>query len=457
MIGRAALLGSVLLGASCDGAPGSLAECDEASCYRVLATELAGRDPAALARQLAKLEDELARMTVVDAVATAHPEAVEGLCPSLPRGEAALRCKRLSSRAHLLRIPVEADAKGDQGDTMTGLPIPHPSLSPELAQLPAEEVPCELGLPRRSCQMTAAAERAQEGRADRAAATCTALDDATWRSECMFRSAEAMQGALGMEAIEGQVELCVASGAYASRCLEHLVLRFSTELAPRRDPKDWARLAAARAQVAAAFGERDAVFTAAFQEQLTARSVHRWYTRTATPTGNPLDHLPAEAAHHVRASLGVLVAEANPDAPLDELTTLLMDALEDRSEPSASSDGQRTRTPKGRRIRRKKLWGLEPDQDPGHPTAYWLGSSHRVVAEDLAADAAICALEAAAHLPTPSLPLLEQGLAHEDPAVRWTAARLLLLLGPDQARRAALAASDDPAIQALAETLAPRR
>ncbi|MFH1468542.1 MAG: hypothetical protein ABIO70_29400 [Pseudomonadota bacterium] len=454
----AALAALALLLVGCGGTPDNLADCREIDCHQAVAIDLLERDPALLAAQFASLEDPLSQLAVVEAVATVRPEDLSALCRLMEEGPDAARCGRLSSRTHLRRVSVESAPTpvAATADGITGLPIPHPSLTTELARQPAEEVPRADDVPLRTSQMTAATARAGAGQARAAAAACQAVPSPIWRSECFFRSAEAMLEARGMAGLDGSVELCLASGGFTPRCLEHLAIRLSARLAPRRGSADWSALNGAVEQVAASFGAQDPVFAAALEEHLTARTIHNWYRDIRQLTGDPLDQLPPAAAPHVRASLAVLLVERAPTARLEALTAELLAAFEARNnlDPAAASEDL-SRPTVGNQIRRTTLWCLTDTVRPESAQAIWLGTSRRALAQDSRADAAICILEAAARLSSVPLPLLEEGLQQSDPAVRWTAARLLLLLDPAPGREDALAEDEDPAIRALTALLEP--
>ena len=87
--------------------------------------------------------------------------------------------------------------------------------------------------------------------------------------------------------------------------------------------------------------------------------------------------------------------------------------------------GSPKRDQMGRFLAAADLW----EQTEELPSIAYMATSRRLVAEDPAADLAICALEAAARQPPAYLPLLEEGARHPAEAVRRTAERLLRKVG----------------------------
>ena len=78
------------------------------------------------------------------------------------------------------------------------------------------------------------------------------------------------------------------------------------------------------------------------------------------------------------------------------------------------------------------LWPSDQPDEDTLPAVAYLGTGRRTVSADPTIDLTLCVLEAVGRSPpVPSL-IMEQGAAHPDPLVSWTAKRLMELREPEE-------------------------
>ena len=373
-------------------------------------TVLWDRDPAAAAEQIRELADPVEQIAAVTELSESRPGSTLELCTLLAPGQARERCERLNARPHLW-----AERKGRS-----------PALAGLKAQLPdAEDVDpgCAAGESEHACIEEQARAAAGHGDLGRARGLCGRIGDETWHGECLFSAAEAAVSRRGPFGYASAVELCLAADPFAENCLNHLVMQLA-DGAPSAScgkEKEWAVVHSAANGVRAAWNWRDPEMAAQSAERLWSEALGMAYAKAEPVTGDPLDALPGELHPHVRAAAmrRLMALEPPRQHTLQEWVRLGQQVLSQRL------DGSPKRDQMGRFLAAADLW----EQTEELPSIAYMATSRRLVAEDPAADLAICALEAAARQPPAYLPLLEEGKRHPAEAVRRTAERLLRKVG----------------------------
>ena len=410
-----------------------------------MALRLWADDRDALSAQIAGLDDPVAQLAVVIAVSEAHPGETTALCAVLPDGPGKARCDRGNARPHLRAARQNRAPPSDAADVAVGttqadqaaLARPGPAQTVLLPSDPeglgaspfdglaASDVPCDDPLLANGCRTDAARTLAVAGQYAESAAACLGGTDGTWRWECFFEASEAAVDGSGAAALGGALDLCLASGEFVPNCLAHVAMGLGAHApaATDGDPAAWDDVKAGVGTIRERIGPRDADLAARVVERVWSEALDVSYQRARRVVGNPLDVLPAEAVPHVHAALVWRLLELEGErATLDEWSTRLEEALAARIRGSARSEG---------RLRQRHVIGLWIEVYPGEEVftpALLMGSARRVTAEDPLADAIICVLEVNARMPSPSMDLMLKALDYPDPAVRWTAARLIQVL-----------------------------
>ena len=401
---------------ACSGRPERFEDCRDLSCRELQLEESWRKDPQALSRSLAAMDDPLERAVLALRLVEAHPGHTQQLC-QLSLDEAShQRCVRLNQRPHLQTSPAADQAPAvqslspSQGAGPPALPWSSPPL---LAPCPHE------GL-RTACQGQHALGRAADQDWAAVAAACLAVEEPRWSWECFFQAADTAITRHGGRAADAALQLCLGSGDFYSNCLAHVAMRMA-RLAPAANaaaPGPWLALVRNVELARSSLEAWDAELAQRLAQRCWAEIAMVAYQRTAAPSGAPLDHLPSEAQPHIRAAAAwrLWQLESRQVRSLAHWQERLQQLLDSREEAPSQRPGERWRvTPSAR----------GSCQAPGLTWSGYLGQSERLVALDPHDDALICLLEAAARRSESSEALLREALEHPALPVRLTAARWL--------------------------------
>jgi hypothetical protein len=312
-------------------------------------------------------------------------------------------------------------ACGAEGPDPAALALaPYPQDPDQLLARCAQETVPELIT---TCRVQAAARLGHAGRSDEATALCARITDRTWREECHFRAGEELghQGrtvdALGH---------CAAAGWFGRNCLTHVgwFLPRDPELHPGRG----------------------AASIAAAQEELLQQVDRALQGAGDGLEGEGHDILAASFGRNVYVGSGRCEPEAArlpgpAGAPLRtgfavEAARLLAAAGETPTVPAlvAIWRGERA-PPTGPPLHESQRTGRyhPPISAPGErglPHLPVYGGGLRLVGRDAEEDLEIAALEALFWLPNTTAEAFLPWVDHPRERVRWTAARLVRLVGP---------------------------
>lgn len=368
-----------------------------------------------------------ARWVLVSAAVHHDPRHGKTLCAELTEGSLRARCLQDSTRPHLYAKP--PDKRTQPGSRSA--PGPHSStlvLRPSAPSLHAAVPPsaegCPTGAAGASCATDLAARKAAEGSAAAAAAACLAISGSDhWRGECAFRAAETVARSRGPEDADEAVELCLMSGEWVGRCVDKVHEHLSRLAPPASSgPDGWVPASRAWHEMSLAWARQPAAVQRLVEDAWWAEVVARAYRLEDNVTGDPLDHLPAAAAPHVRAAVAWSLTRtgAFPEPTLAAQVQVVQAALARRSVPS-----ERIRRTDLHRAPRQDFWALDEGREGTIPAVHYLGMSRRAVSDDVEVDVALCVIEAAARRSTAWWPLVEEA-ARSPAALVSTSARRLM-------------------------------
>lgn len=425
---RPAPLFLALLGCSGSAEPRTVAECEDAACREAVVMAAWASDPQQGEVALSQVTDPSEQLALALAIVEANPGRTGQLCGLLRDPVGREFCEKANKRPHLWATPKEkiTAARAAPGPLEARLTFPVAEASALLSVPPAR--PEDLGCPEAPggtpC-ITAAAEAALEESDAAAAAACLALPEGAWRSECFFALGEARGASADPADYAAAVDLCAAAGSFADNCVGHVTTRRAVARASavcEGDPAAWEAVAREGEAVAATWAPRGAPHRAAAVGRFWSAAFARAHDTAPALGGDALDHVPAEALPQLRGILAarLLALEGEEARSLAAWVTRLEEVLEARLGARAPWSCRRAR------VTGRPSWPVDRSEaDREIPATNHRVSSRRAVSEDPAVDGAIVFLEAAAREPGgPHRGLLEEGLAHPDPLVRWTAERL---------------------------------
>lgn len=434
--GRLRILGMGVVAALHAGcAPARLETCGDRACLEAV---VRGTDEAhvpALLDAVRALPDPIVQSLAVEAVFHVHPEAAKTLCADLPPGPAAKRCEEYSTRPHLYQVDPADPTAGPNG---VGTAFHVLALDGAAVRSPWSVAgprlhPCPSDAPASICQVDAARAAAAGARMHDAASACNAIEEEKWRYECYFQASETAFVARRVGTPGRAAELCLGAGWYVDRCLGHLAveLAHTAPSAAWEVPRNWNALNLAALEVQGVLTPHGDGLAERWVHLMWAEAVAVAYGDLDHPTGLPLDMVEVRAVPHVRAMVAArawAVEGPQRSRTLDGWVDRLMSLLDARQPDPTSHPVKVQETSLG------APWNRDL---PGEEALAWVpyrgGLNRRVVSPDPRTDVTICLLEAVARAPGEGqATLLRAGLAHPDPLVRWTAARLApLVLGDD--------------------------
>ena len=436
------------------GLPEALSDCDDVDCRVAWSKERWAGDRASVLAGLATLEP-VEQAIVVQALTEAFPGDSREACDVLPEDDPAWRrCDSLNVRPHLWQIDREDPEAGPAGSgkLYRSLAVSQPVTNPWVG-MEGQLAPCEDENLRSTCQSEAGIAFAAQGRSRDAAMACQALDEPQWREECFFQVADAAARAERRSSPE-IVELCMGAGDYVSRCLGHLATnladRAPSALSP--DAEHWAELVRGIESAARALQTYAPELPGRFADRTWSSALGRSYAGVPKITGAPASWVPPEAHPHVRAAIAWRLWELAGEIPrsLEEWVQRLDQVAADRTtsdEPGVPADEL---------VPRSGYWDEDLEGEEAIRWVNWFADTRRAASGDPATDWVICLLEAAARAPEHAGPLFDEASKHPDRDVRWTAARLMPMVGASRGILARAAGDSDPLV-AQRGALAQRR
>ncbi|MDP6931803.1 MAG: hypothetical protein QGG40_02760 [Myxococcota bacterium] len=411
---------------------------------------VAPRSSEELVAHINALNTEVEQVAAVSELLDAPELLSEALCESLAAPTARERCRILVKRPHLWDGKHEAqgllatDAREAGGPASTRM-LPAAESRSLLSGVTPAPGACG-STPVYECQVAAAEEGIRDRDVESVAGACLAVEDRVWSQECFFQSAERWSEVTRGLRYREAVELCMGSGEFRGDCLEHILVATARRVAPRADSagaEQWGAVGQVVEGVrktwdtrSPTLGEVPEGMGVLMADRLWSYVLHHAYHRAGVLTGTPLDFVPETVSPHVRSALtAVLYERRESDVDLDGWVAVARGALEGRAR---TVDAELAETPGpvlDAAIHRGPVWFVDRPGDERIPATWYLGRARRAVSSDVDADLAIGLLHAAVATPPVSTGLLEQGQAHPDPLVRWTADHLaaeLSLLAPER-------------------------
>lgn len=379
--------------------------------------------------------------TRLDCRAPEETRALVTFCSTLEGGVAFDECARMHGRPHLWeRASVQVRSTPGQhvgpGQGWFAELVSTAAESPPFRDIDPELVPCGDELHTTSCQLHAAAERFAAGERTGAVAACRGLEEGLWQQECFFRLANAAAESQEPRFLEYALQCCLVSGSYAQNCLSQVAGGGSDprHVAASSRGADLERLTVEH-QAIAGFGLEPALVTW-LQAMLWDRGLASGLARDVWLLEDTAAGIPSEAMPFLRAFLATRLwakACASPRgiqawSEAFSKAWSCWRAGRDAHESCPDLFGEGGSSPV---IMEADLWRETLAEEQALTAIPYGVRSRRVLHEDPGLDGLVTVLEAAARAPCgddPSLVLVE-ALAHEDPLVAWTAARLLQQTG----------------------------
>jgi hypothetical protein len=374
-------------------------------------------DPVGTIETVAAMEDPVRQRAHIVALSEAYLGRMGPLCKHLVNQTVLEYCVRLAERAHL-RTALPAPAVGSPSIWVHGqLPA---TLSSTWDGLQPDPSGCDQTRATfHICLAEVALERALAGKTREAGATCRASKSEILRQDCFMATAGKLLQR--NEDYVAAMSLCLGAPNYAELCSDDLMRRMIPTW-PLSSAKMGAHLTGT-AEVLRSFWASSAPSLAEVLEGLFwAESITAATMKADSVTGDLLEFVPPLAVPHVRAAtaLRLLQLEESTQRNLAEWVERLEAVLSERSLAPGPQVVPWPLYDRAGSVGRSIPW-----MDAPVPSVSYLGLSRRAVADELAADLAICILEAAAMHPTGPPGLLEEGTQHPHSLVRWTAERLI--------------------------------
>lgn len=424
------LLAAACLLVSCGAEQPSV--CDDALCRQQAVLSRFAADPEAGAAAVAALPTQVERSAAVARLIETHPSQIGTLCAGLPESKLRLRCQRTVDRPHLWEAKTRPINKGLRAE---GGPRSH-RLAPEavresrLAHVPSDLGICSSAPDPHTCAWARAMEYGAKGQVTDAAAKCAAITvekgsvDA-WQAECRFSAAEAAIKGLGWAGYNGAAELCLSSGQFQERCLNHLARDLAAQTpAADRAPGPALQATIQAAEVIERFWGSDPAGPK-FVEHFWSLAMALAFLRADSVTGDLVDAVPAEVLPHIHAAAAWRLIQLGPTQvmSLDAWSSRLDTALLQRGARPPGKDRVAHMPGLG------NLWHTQTANQEALQARIYMGMGRRAAGATPHEDKLVCLLEAAARQNPVWSNLLEEGSAHPAHTVRWTAERLLAMGG----------------------------
>ena len=447
------MLSWLMIVACSRGLPARFDDCSNADCRVSWVVDAWPRDPAQADAALQQM-DALERLAATTRLVDTYPGKTEQLCARLAEGAARYHCQRANSRPHLRGENISEtrpQKREDGGPSGSDLPAPSPNVSP-YAAVAATRGPCEQRVGRVACYDQQARRDLKQGSVPRAVASCQAIDELIWRQECFFTLSEVTISSRGAAGLSDANDLCLGAGPYASNCLAHVLVLLAIDTPDATDhaAAGWPQVAQTAAQIERYWGERTPEVRGLYTSRYWSEVMSRAYARTPEVTGGPLATGPAAARPQGRAAAAYRLVQlagvgAWPDlAAWEQALTAALARRSDhparRPGPGSAPPGANAVGPEGGAgtfLGKPSTWPGDEAGDASHPATWYWGTGRRTYSPDPAIDQRICLLEAFAQVGMAALDTgdaataatararIEEAWEDPDPAVSWTAERLL--------------------------------
>jgi hypothetical protein len=399
---------------------GEFAACTSTLCRDAWVVEHWEHEPQRVANAIGSFEDPLEQIVLIRSLTKLGGGDLAVVCDQIRNRSVVAECTKLRSRPHLN----SASPPTSRGRNFGGLMLPDGAMGPFADVTPRVNPECANKEPgeRRACQQNDALQLAGNRQATEAAAACSAIGDATWKSECLFRVAETVFGLQDVESTRTAVRMCLSSTNFAGQCMSHLSRDLST-----KTPEPvlshghvWSTLTQRIDAVnteAAIGGE---AYRRGITERFWAQVLTTTFMRSQRIDGTVLWALPDEAKPHARAALALrMVQEPNAaTSSLEGLHRQLTGAFKKGAHTTFVTAPEKN----GGQIR--VTWNTRQPRERDLPTITFLRIMRRAHAVDREADAVICLIEAFGQVGDVPVSIIESALTHPSVLVRWTAARL---------------------------------
>ncbi len=422
------------------------ADCTEPMCRHALLEQTWAASPQQVLDSLPGL-DEQEQVMMVSLLLRSHPDQTATICAGMsPDSAAGQECSRVEARPHLsngLLQPITAmGSRAGGGPSQNTLPPPRTEPPSWLGDATARASSALEGCAPLSPCVRERAGVAALTNIELAGAICYAgagEHDRKFYLDCVFDAAESLSASAGASGWAQAARLCNAAENFVHGCLHHTVSLVIPDVPPadRPDIASIEEVRRAVATVSAAVGGH------ALGELYADRIWSQWtwhaYAHAETVSGTLIPLLPPQALPHIRvAAAARMLRGADWSTSLPALADALADAL-------AVVDAPVTTPARRYEVGYKKVSGFWPQDNPQEgsiPATYCAGDGRRPVAKDARIDLQLAILEAAGrqeHRPPASFfAAVIQSDAEE--WVRWTAARILAGLYPQDAAALSLSA-----------------
>lgn len=415
------------MGCGAGGLPRDISGCDDAACRQAVVVQIFNDQGAeAAAAQLRALPQPEERIAIILYLFETQPERSTLLCRELPDGPTQARCQRATHRPHLwtpARVEATATTKRTASGPLTSYLLPSADQRSSFTGSALGAARCTRHPDPRSCLTQDAVANTLQGRAERGARSCKAIDKSPWREECFFNIAEA---ALERNRSAGYVDatnLCLNAGDFTANCIAHLslVMAGSAPSSTEADPGKWVAILESARVIEGAWATRDPAFGALLVDRYWADVAASAFAGSTAVTGDLYRVLPSGAWPHVRAAaaLRLVALDWDESRTLDAWLALLRGALDTRS-VAAEAKKQAVRF-----LDVPDRWASDQPGDDLIPAIFYMGTSRRTTVADVDEDLTLCLLEALGRREPPPTALLEAAARDPRPAVAWTASRLL--------------------------------
>jgi hypothetical protein len=378
-------------------------------------------------RTLRDQSDPLIQMVDLEALVKAYPGSPEEVCPVLTQEPARSWCERRQGRPHLYvkMKPRGVPSKIESTVLFRALLQPPAGVVSRLADVAPRAQDCGKDEQPDVCRPAHAVTALRKGDARRAAGICLGSGVVKWRWECAFKVAEAATKLEDSDSVVVARDLCLLSGDFARRCVEHVIVGTVVRVRKRHkviDAAFWTDARTAATKLEEAWSVVQPAFARRLLERYWAIIVDSAYTDMHAVTGDPLDHVPADVVRHVIASASHRVvnryqgARTTPEVLVERVRT----ALERRTETPPNITHSRQSEADIRHPNVRPALKI-PD---GLKVVVYRSDGVRPFVEDRDADILLCLLESARRMEKPRsahASLVQWAGQQEDPVIRWAA------------------------------------
>ena len=412
---------------ACDAPSASLPEniedCSDAACREAWILHPDHADTQIQAAALQTITQPEERIVLVQKILDENPRQPPEICNQLPPGDALRYCERIQDRPHLVEPPpaVSVDATRPGGGP-SNIELGGSPGGGFVASLPPAESGCEEATDARACRSQEALRLASAHQLEDAARSCLTLGAGRWQGECLFSTAEA---ALSAGAPYSRaMQLCLVAEPFSQQCHSHLLSSMAIRSPGATSPAAaWTPIIETAEQIEAAWASIDAEKGALAQDRFWSEAIRLSYLKQPA-VGDPIDHLPAAAAPHVRAAMAWRLLESTntPHSTLAEWSARAEEALASRSEQAQPPLSIRERKRLDLWIR--DHWATDAPGEEDIPASHYLGTARRPTDADPSIDLTLCLLEGIARQSWANHSIFDEASRSEVAVITWSAARL---------------------------------